>query len=84
MSTQYVEVQQKIGLNHLRVSHQKSFETGFGDISMQMWRDGQGHPYIQMTRGRPETKTFTMGDFLSFADKVQEMADRVREKVGEL
>lgn len=79
-----VKMNDEMGASQLRLSHYKVFQTGFGDISLQLWKDEGGNPYIRMERGKPQAKTFCLEHFLLFADKVQEIADKVREKTGEL
>lgn len=74
----------KIGENYLRQTHSLVKTESFGDINIELWRDASGGPYIRMVRGKPDIKTFCLDHFLQFADKVQIMADVVRERVGQI
>jgi len=84
MGNENAEINNRIGMSFLRQSHQKIHEENWGDISIQIWRDSSGSPYVRMERGKPSDKTFCLDHFLKFADKVQVVADKVRERLGEL
>ncbi len=81
---QNAEVQQKMGEDYLRINHKKVSEDGYGDITIQVWRDNAGNPYVKMYRGNPLQKTFCIEHFLQFANSVQRIADILRERIGEI
>ncbi len=81
---QNAEVQRKMGESYLKIKHKKVLEDGFGDVTIQIWRDNTENLYVKMYRGNPLQKTFCIEHFLQFADSVQRIADVLRERIGEI
>lgn len=46
-------------------------ETGFGDITIQLFKDPQEQLFVRMLRGKPDRKTFCPEHFLQFAKAVE-------------